>query len=109
MTYEELLAAVKSAAGKADGSSVKKHLAVQFNIEGDAAGTFYLEVRDGKIMVEPYDYKDRDILVTCKAETLLGILAGKTDVIGAYLTRKLKAEGDLGRANDLKAIIKGGK
>ena len=27
---------------------VKEHLAIQFNVEGEAAGAFYLEVAEGK-------------------------------------------------------------
>ena len=47
MTYQELFEQVKMKFRKADVSGVKEHLAFQFNITGEAAGSFYAEVRDG--------------------------------------------------------------
>ena len=50
MTYEELVATVKEAAAQADASKIKDHIAFQFNVVGEAAGAFYLEIKDGKIV-----------------------------------------------------------
>ncbi len=60
MTYEELVQKVKDAAAKADASNIKDHVAFQFNVIGDAAGAFYLEIKDGKVNVEPYEYYETD-------------------------------------------------
>ena len=54
MTYQELFEQVKMKFRKADVSGVKEHLAFQFNITGEAAGSFYAEVSDGELYVEPY-------------------------------------------------------
>ena len=48
MTFQELFEQVKMEFRKADVSGVKEHLAFQFNITGEAAGSFYAEVRAGK-------------------------------------------------------------
>ena len=107
MTYEELVKQVREAYADADASKVDGHVAFQFNVTGEGAGAFYLEVADGKVNVEPYEYYDRDVLVTTSADVILDIASGKLDPVKAYLTGKLKAEGDLGKAAFLKEL--GGK
>ena len=44
MTYETFFAEVKETLMAADASGITEHLAYQFNITGDAAGIFYVEV-----------------------------------------------------------------
>lgn len=109
MTYEELVAKVKEAYEEADAGKITEHVAFQFNVTGEAAGAFYVELKDGKVRVEPYEYFDRDILVTASADTILKLADGKLDPVKAYLTGKLKAEGDLGKAMFLKELSGKGK
>ena len=104
MTYEELVKQVQEAYLDADASKVKEHLAIQFNVEGEAGGAFYLEVAEGKVIVQPYEYHDRDALVTTKAAVLQDIAAGKLDVVKAFLTGKIKVDGNVGKAALLKEI-----
>lgn len=104
MTYHELVEKVRSAYGNVDAGFVSEHVAFQFNITGEAEGAFYVEIADGKVNVEPYEYYDRDVLVTTTAENLLDIVNGKLDPVKAYLTGKIKAEGNLGKAAFLKEL-----
>ena len=109
MIYEEVVKEAQKIVAKGDASGIKEHLAVQYNITGEGEGAFYLEIKDGRIDVQPYDYKDRDILVTADARTILDMMSGKLDVVNAYLTHKITAEGDLGKAGILKKLINSGK
>ena len=104
MTYEELVEQVREAYGDVDASKVTEHVAFQFNVTGEAEGAFYVEVADGKVSVEPYEYFDRDVLVTASAKMILDIAHGKQDPVAAFLTGKLKAEGNLGKAAFLKEL-----
>lgn len=104
MTYEEIVANVRAAYADADASQVTEHVAFQFNVTGEGEGAFYVEIKDGKVNVEPYTYYDRDILVTANADTIIGLANGKIDPVKAYLIGKLKAEGDLGKAAFLKQL-----
>lgn len=109
MTYQELVDKAKDIYQNMDAGNVKEHVAIQFNIEGEAAGAFYLEISEGKVVVEPYEYYDRDVLVTTTAAVLTEIAEGKLDIVVAYTTGKLKAEGDLGKALLLKQLTKKAK
>nr|MBQ4454745.1 SCP2 sterol-binding domain-containing protein [Clostridia bacterium] len=109
MTYEEIVKEAQKLVSKADASGISEHLAVQYNVTGEGEGAFYMEVKDGKVEVQPYDYKDRDILVTADGQTILDMMSGKLDVVAAYLTHKISAEGDLGKADILKKLISSSK
>ena len=105
MTFEDMFAQVKGLLAQADASGIGERLAYQFNITGDAQGTFYLEVKDGALRVEPYDYHDRDALFTCSAETLFKIASGQTDPVAAVFLGKLKVEGSIDKALKLKSLL----
>ncbi len=105
MTYAEFFSEVKSKFMEADVSDIHEHLAYQFNITGEAEGIFYVEVKEGKLYVEPYEYFDRDAMFTCKAETLMKLASGKLDPVAAFTLQKLKVEGDIGKALKLKDLI----
>ena len=109
MTYEEVVKKAQAIAAHGDASDVKEHLAIQYNITGEGEGAFYLEVKDGKLEVQPYDYNDRDILVTASAEDILDMMQGNLDVGKAYLTGRIKAQGNLAKAGILSSIIKKSK
>lgn len=105
MTYADFFAEVKGKFMDADVSDVTEHLAYQFNIEGEAGGIFYVEVKEGKLYVEPYEYFDRDAMFTASADVLLKIASGKLDPIVAVTLQKLKVEGNIDKALKLKDLI----
>ncbi|MDE7478033.1 MAG: SCP2 sterol-binding domain-containing protein, partial [Lachnospiraceae bacterium] len=90
----------------ADVSDIHEHLAYQFNIEDEeAGGAFYVEVKDGVLYVEPYEYYDRDAMFTCKPSVLEKIATGEMDPVWAFTTQKLKVEGNIDKALKLNEII----
>lgn len=105
MTYEEVFQQFKDRFKDTDVSKIKEHLAYQFNITGEGAGSFYAEVKDGTLFIEPYEYYDRDSLFICSAKTLFQIIDGKTDPIAAFTLGKLKVEGSVEKALKIKEII----
>jgi putative sterol carrier protein len=99
MTYEEIVAKAKELLSDADTSEINEsHLAYQVNVVGEGEGTFYIEYDNGKINVEPYDYKDNDACFTAKAKLLLDIVAGKANPVQSFLTGKLKVDGNIDKA-----------
>lgn len=105
MTYAEFFEEVKSKFMEADTSDITEHLAYQFNITGEGEGIFYVEVKDGVLSVEPYEYYDRDVMFICEAKTLRKIAEGKLDPVAAFTLGKLKVEGSIDKALKLKGII----
>ncbi len=105
MTYEEIVTKVRKTFKDADVSKIGEHLAYQFNITGEGEGAFYVEVKEGQLYIEPYEYYDRDAIFICKADVLFKIISGKLDPIAAFTVGKLKVEGDLEKALKLKEFI----
>lgn len=105
MTYADLFSTVKGQFLEADVSNIKEHLAYQFNIIGDAEGIFYIEVKDGKLYVEPYEYFDRDVIFTCKADTLLKLANKKLDPVMAVTLQKLKVEGNIDKTLKMQEFL----
>lgn len=106
MTYAELFNEIKQKFIDTDVSDIQEHLAFQFNIaDAEAGGAFYVEVKDGKLYVEPYEYYDRDAIFTCTPELLFRIADGEADPVAAFLEQKLKVEGNIEKALRLKEII----
>ena len=107
MTYMELFNEVKGKFAGADVSDIHEHLAFEFDIEDqEAGGAFYVEVKDGQLYVEPYEYYDRDAKFICAPDTLIGIADGKLDPVWAFTCQKLRVEGNIDKALKLNDIIK---
>lgn len=107
MTYQELVSKLKDTYQEKDASKISEHLAIQFNIQGEAEGALYLEIANGQLHVEPYEYYDRDILVTTSAADLLALAQGSLDILEAYQSGKISAEGNLAKALLLNEIVTG--
>ncbi|MBQ8941947.1 MAG: SCP-2 sterol transfer family protein [Firmicutes bacterium] len=89
MTYEEIFEKSKERLLKAKTKDVKDFIAIQFNITGEGHGSFYAVIFDGKMDVQPYDYKDNDISVNVSGDELVYALENKTaDKLGFYGNNK---------------------
>ena len=104
MTFDELLEKVRTIASKADVSD-KDFLAVQVNITGEGEGVFYVEVKDHKVSVEPYEYNDRNCAITMNMKNFNKLLDGKLNPVVAYTLGKLKVDGDVGKALEFSELI----
>ena len=105
MTYQELVKKLETAYAKADASAVADHVAVQFNVTGEGEGALYLEVTDGKVDIQPYEYYDRDAIVTTNASALVDIATGRLNISEAYNKGILYVDGDLHKASLLEKIV----
>lgn len=93
MTYEELVERVRVATRKTRVSKGVGHMAFQFNVEGEAEGAFYVELSDGKVNVEPYEYYDRDLIIVTSADVIIRMLEGKLQSRAAYSDGQLRIHG----------------
>ncbi len=105
MTYEEIFNRSKELILQSDASNIPGHLAVQINIVGEGEGAFYVELKDGKLHVEPYEYYDRDCKFIVSAKNFLKLTDGSLNAVFAYTTGKLKIEGSLEKALEFQRIV----
>ena len=96
MTYEQIVSKVKAKYADADASSLSETVAIQINLTGkNVEGIFYIEAKDGKVNVEPYDYHDNKAIVTVAPTNLLKILDGKLKPAIAYTIGRVSVDGDV--------------
>lgn len=94
MTYEKIFSEVKKNFKKAKKDAFTEDFAFQFNITGEGEGIFYAAYKDGSLSVEPYDYKDRDVIFEADGKTLIAIASGKLEPIDAIKSGKLSVDGN---------------
>ncbi|MGN0152110.1 MAG: SCP2 sterol-binding domain-containing protein [Wujia sp.] len=105
MTYEEIVAKVRERLKNVDISKVSDFLAIQVNITGEGAGAFYVEVKNGKLSVEPYEYYDRQAIIIMKSKNFLALMDGKLDPVAAFTLGKLKIEGSIDKVLEFGRLL----
>ena len=105
MKRDTVVSKVRKAAEKADVSNID-FLAVQINLTDQDPGVFYVEVKDHKISVEPYDYHDRNCAISITSEDFNKLISGKLDPVAAFSAGKLKVDGDIGKAVEFSNFLK---
>ena len=98
MIYEDIVKKAVQAAKKVNKDAIEEHLAVEFDIEGEGEGAFYVELDKGKVDVQPYEYYDCDCRIRGGADVIMDLIAGKLDATVAYLQGKFRIEGDFDKA-----------
>lgn len=107
MTYEQVVQKVKAKFADADASTIDGVVALQINLEGkNTNGIFYIEVKDHNVNVEPYEYYDRNAIVTVNPTNLIKLIDGKLDPIEAYNKGKVTVEGDAGAVLTVMNLVK---
>ena len=84
MNYEQVVDAFRERFKDTDVSSVPGTLAFQINMTGNPHGIFYIEIKNGEVHIEPYEYYDRNAILTASASNLLKLINGKLDRSNAY-------------------------
>lgn len=68
---------------------------VQFNFTGREAGTWTARVHDGQFEYREGAAENPNVTVAADSDDWLGILRGEINAVSAFMSGKVKAEGDL--------------
>ena len=77
----------------------------QFEIAGDGGGDWHVLAGDGKCLVQAGSHSAPNVTVKASAETFLALANGNLSGMQAFLTGKLKVEGDLLLAQRLSELM----
>ena len=106
MTFETVFSAVNEKLSGADVQELNPHAAFEFQVTGEAAGVFYVEVKDGQVNIAPYNYNDRNALFVADADTYMEIFKGELNPMIAFAVGRLKVTGDLAKAQLMNKVLK---
>jgi len=104
---EDIIAEIKQKTANFDGSNYHGFLALQINLT-DIDKVFYVEVKEGKLTIEPFEYNDRQAKMTMTSANFQKMINGKLSGTTAFLTGKLKIDGSIEKCKELTALL-GGK
>ena len=106
MTYEEIVSFVRENLKKTGVKNVENETAVQFDIKGEGEGAFYIAVKGNKLLVEPFEYYDRDAKVSVTADELVKIINGEKSPIVSFEEGNLIVEGNINALQEIAKLIK---
>ena len=79
-------------------------LTASYRFEIDGAGTWHVDVDDGKVSVSE-NGGDADTTISASADTFMKIANGEQNPTSAYMSGKLKVKGDMGQAVKLQKLF----
>lgn len=109
MSYEEIILYVKGNTKKTTGKKITKDIAVEFNITGEGEGAFYIAVKNGKVVVEPYEYYDRDAKIITTTDELVNIIKNGKKPEDSFTDGNLAIEGNINVAREIMEVFKTAK
>ena len=104
MKFEQIVEKVREKSKLIDATKTD-FLAVMVTLTGKDGGVFYVEVKDKKVNVEPYEYNDRSCEIVMTSDNFLKFIDGKLNPVAAYTLGKLKVNGDLGKALEFSKLV----
>jgi putative sterol carrier protein len=106
MSYEEIVNLTKTNLKKTVSKNSVKNTAVEFNICGEGEGAFYIEIKDGKVSLEPYEYYDRDAKIIISANELEKIINREKTPDESFSEGTLTVEGNIDKAREILSSFK---
>lgn len=104
ITVTQLIERMRTQFGSKDVSTIEGLLAIQVNLK-DPDGVLYVEIKDGNLSIEPYEYIDRNAAITISMDNFVKLLDKKLDPVLAFTLGKLKVDGDTGKVLALTKLI----
>lgn len=75
----------------------------QFELEDDQ--DFYIEIKDSTCTVIPGEHPDPNITLIMEGQTFIDVISGEQDGMGAFMSGKLRAEGNIILATKLSKLF----
>jgi putative sterol carrier protein len=92
--------------GKIDPNKIQGMNAIyQFSISGDGGGEWFVKLADGKGEVGQGTAENPNITISAASDVWLDIVSGKMNGQTAFLTGKIKIQGDMSLAMKLQSVF----
>jgi putative sterol carrier protein len=103
MTYESAQQFFDDLGANADPTRAPD-LKASYRFDIDGVGSWHVEVHAGAVTVEQSD-APADCTIGTDERTFLRVVQGEQSPIGAYMTGKIRVEGDMGLALRLRDLV----
>ena len=106
MTVDQLMGKVQKRLTGKEFQAEGRMLAIQVNLTGKIGGVFYIEILNGELSVMPYEYIDRDAVVSVTMTNFDKLITGRLDLMTEVDAGKIKVEGNLDKVVLLTELLK---
>jgi putative sterol carrier protein len=103
MTMTELFEAMPARLNTKEAASMDK--TVQWNITGDDAGVWAIQINKGTCLLIPGGVEKPDVAFTVSSKDWQSIAEGKLSAMNAFMMGKLKVAGDMALAMRVPQIL----
>jgi putative sterol carrier protein len=103
MTYESARQFFESLQGRAD-SSRASDLSASYRFDIEDVGNWYVDVEKGVVTVTE-SQNPADCVIATDEPTFLAVVENEQSPMGAFMTGKIRVEGDMGLALRLKDLV----
>lgn len=102
----EVRQALKSMSSGADMDKLKgMDATILFDISGQDAGVWTVEVHDGDVTVEEGKVGSPEVTVQAASEDLIALIKGDLNPMAAFMQGRLKVRGDMSMAMKLQKLF----
>ncbi|MCC8023264.1 MAG: SCP2 sterol-binding domain-containing protein [Clostridiales bacterium] len=107
MEFYALVDWIRSCLRQADVSHMPGVTAFELRVSGRRQGTFYIEIKDGRISAEPYEYCDRNAILILSDRVLEHLFRRRFSLVEAICAGMIQVEGrDAGAVLELIPILR---
>jgi putative sterol carrier protein len=78
---------------------------IQFDLSGDNGGSYWVRIADGKMETGTGKADDAKMTLKSSADDFANMMAGKLNPMQAFMTGKIKIQGDTGLAMKLMPLM----
>lgn len=105
MSLKEVFAGLQEKLNQDQSKMAGVTATYQFSLSGEGGGEYNIVFTDGAGQVNEGAASDPNITIKMEAADFVDLVNGKLDAMGAFMTGKLKVEGDMSLAMRLQALL----
>jgi putative sterol carrier protein len=103
MTYESAEQFFQNLQARAD-SARAADLSASYRFDIDGAGSWHVDVENGAVTVTE-SQEGADCVIATDEQTFLAVVRNEQNPMGAFMTGKIRVEGDMGLALRLRDLV----
>ena len=106
MTVKEIFAEMPNRLNESAAKGMNSVIQFKLSGEGDNAGNYYAEIKDGKCNVVAGEHASPNMTMTMAGTDYVDMTTGKLNGQMAFMSGKLKISGDMGLAMKMQTLFK---